>query len=254
MITGSNLQIQTSPDLEAISQKAAENFLTFARSSLQSKESLTVALSGGSTPRKFYYLLGCPPYRGQIEWHRIHFFWVDERCVSPEDEESNFKTVYDKLLSRVPVPEENIHRIRGEESPEEAAREYERAIRTFWSRKVMPVFDLIVLGMGEDGHTASLFPGSEALKEKKRLAVPVYRKEPEVNRVTLTLPVLNNASQVLFLISGRPKAKVLAEILGDGEKKRRYPAGLISPARGKITWLIDQEAAENLKTEFKDLG
>ncbi len=246
VIAGSNLQIQTFPDLEAISHQAAEFFLSLTRSSLQSKESFTVALSGGSTPRRFYDLLGSDPYRGQIEWHRIHFFWVDERCVPPEHEQSNFKTVCDTLLSRVSVPGENIHRIRGEEDPEEAAREYERVIKTFWRGMNIPVFDLIVLGMGEDGHTASLFPGSEALREEQRFAVPVYRKKPEIHRVTLTLPVLNNASQVLFLVSGQAKAKVLAEILEGEEKKSRYPAGLVSPAHGKITWLIDQEAAEKL--------
>ncbi len=252
LITDSNLQIETFPDLEAISHKAAEIFLSLSRSALQSKESFAVALSGGSTPRKFYHLLGCTPYCRQIEWQRIHFFWADERCVPPDHEQSNFKTVYDALLSTVPVPGENIHRIRGEESPEEAARAYEAVMETFWGKDNMPVFDLIVLGMGEDGHTASLFPETEALNEEKRFAVPVYRKKPEINRVTLTLPVLNNASQVLFLVSGQAKAKVLAAILGGGGTKDHYPAGLVSPARGKITWLIDQEAASLLPPSSGD--
>jgi len=244
---GSNAEIQLLPDLEAISYKAAEIFLNLSQSSLPSKERLAVALSGGSTPRRFYRLLGSDPYRNQVEWHRIHFFWVDERCVPKEYEESNFKTVYDPLLSRVPVPEENIHRIRGEEGPEEAAREYDDAIKAFFGGTEIPVFDLIILGMGEDGHTASLFPGSEALREKKRLAVPVYKGGQEIHRVTLTFPVLNNASQVLFLVSGRSKSKVLAEIFEGGDNRNRYPAGLVAPAHGKITWLIDREAAEKLR-------
>lgn len=254
VIKGSNLQIQAFPNLEAISHKAAEIFLNFSRSSLQSKKSFMVALSGGSTPRKFYYLLGCTPYCRQIEWQRIHFFWVDERCVPPDHEQSNFKTVYDTLLSRVPVPREKIHRIRGEENPEEAAREYEEVMKTFWGKNDIPAFDLIVLGMGEDGHTASLFPGAEALREEKRFAIPVYRKKPEISRVSLTLPVLNNASQILFLVSGQAKAKVLAEILGCGETKNHYPAGLVSPAHGKMTWLIDQYAAGKSSAGPRRLG
>jgi 6-phosphogluconolactonase len=251
VITGSDVSIQLLPDLEAISHKAAEIFLNLSRSSLSSKESFTVALSGGSTPRRFYHLLGFDACRGEVESHRIHFFWVDERCVPQEHEESNFKTVYDALLSRVPVPEQNIHRIKGEAGPEEAAKEYERAIRGFFGGTDLPVFDLIVLGMGEDGHTASLFPGSGALGEKKRLAVPVYKEKPEIHRVTLTFPILNNASQVLFLVSGRSKSRVLAEVLEDEGKKSCYPAGIVAPAHGKITWLIDEEAAEYLTTEFK---
>jgi 6-phosphogluconolactonase len=244
---GSDVSIQVLSDLDAISHKAAEIFLNLSTNSLPAKESFAVALSGGSTPRRFYRLLGSAPYRNQVGWRRIHFFWADERCVPREHEESNFKTVYDAFLSRVPVPEANIHRIRGEKSPDEAAREYDGAIKAFRGGTEIPVFDLIILGMGEDGHTASLFPGSEALREKKRLAVPVYKGGQEVHRVTLTLPILNNAFQVLFLVSGQSKSKVLSEILEGGEKRSGYPAGLVAPAHGKITWLIDREAAEKLR-------
>jgi 6-phosphogluconolactonase len=166
--------------------------------------------------------------------------------VPKEDEESNFKTAFDRLLSKVSIPDENIHRIKGEEDPDKAARGYEKEVRRFFGMSGLPMFDLVILGMGEDGHTASLFPGSNLLKERIRLAAPVYLEKPNRKRITLTLPVLNNATQILFLVAGHSKADVVYEILGHGQKKERYPAGLIRPVHGSITWLIDQEAAEKL--------
>jgi 6-phosphogluconolactonase len=163
--------------------------------------------------------------------------------VHKEDEASNFKVAFDRLLSKVRVPDANIHRIKGEENPEKAARDYEADIREFFGASGLPVFDLVLLGMGEDGHTASLFPGSKSLEETARLAVPVYLDKPNWNRITLTLPVLNNAAQILFLVAGSSKAAVLSEILSDGKRKREFPAGQIRPVRGKVIWLIDREAA-----------
>jgi 6-phosphogluconolactonase len=167
--------------------------------------------------------------------------------VPKEHEESNFKTAFNRLLSKVPIPDENIHRIRGEEDPDQAATDYEKEVRRFFGMSGLPMFDLVILGMGEDGHTASLFPGSNLLKERIRLAAPVYLERPNRNRITLTLPVLNNATQILFLVAGHSKADVVYEILEDGRKRERYPAGLIHPVHGSITWLIDQEAAEKLR-------
>ena len=137
--------------------------------------------------------------------------------------------------------------MKGEEAPDKAAREYEEVLRRFFGMSGLPIFDLIILGMGEDGHMASLFPGSKLLEETARLAVPVYLEKQNRNRITLTLPVLNNAAQIIFLVAGRSKATVLAEILGDGEEKRRFPAGLIRPIHGNMIWLIDQEAAGKLR-------
>jgi 6-phosphogluconolactonase len=144
------------------------------------------------------------------------------------------------------LPDKNIHRIKGEEAPDKAARDYEEEIRRFFGESGTPRFDLIILGMGEDGHTASLFPGSKSIDETVRLAIPVYLGEPKKDRITLTLPVLNSADQILFLVSGVSKAAVLSEILGEGQREGRFPAGMIRPARGSIIWLIDQQAAGRL--------
>lgn len=239
--------VQVLSDLEAISHRAAQIFVGLSRSGMASRGKFSVAISGGSTPRRLYTLLSSPPYRNQVDWQRVHFFWADERCVPIEDEGSNFKAAFDRLLSKVPIPDGNIHRIKGEEEPEKVARAYEEDIKKFFGISGLPVFDLVILGMGEDGHTASLFPGSKSLEETDRLAVPVYLDKPNWNRITLTLPILNNAAQILFLVTGQAKADVVSEILRDGEKKRQFPAGLISPIQGNVTWLIDQEAAGKLK-------
>lgn len=233
-------------DLEALSHCAASLFVGASRNSVATKKRFAVAISGGSTPRRLYTLLGSEAYRSQVRWQYVHFFWVDERCVPEEDHESNFRTAFDTLLSKIPIPDENIHRIKGEEDPDKAAWDYEEEIRRFFGMSALPIFDLMILGTGGDGHTASLFPGSKSLDEKMRLAVPVYLEKPNWNRVTLTLPVLNNAAQIVFLVSGLSKANIIHEILAKERKKERYPAALVNPSRGHITWLIDQEAAAKL--------
>ena len=240
-------QVQVLSDLEALSHQAASLYVNASESSTAARNRFVVAISGGSTPRRLYALLGAEPYRGQVHWQHVHFFWADERCVSKEDEESNFKTAFDMLLSKVSISDENIHRVKGEEGPDKGARDYEEEIKMFFGKSAFPMFDLIILGMGEDGHTASLFPGSKALQETTRIAVPVYLEKPNRNRITLTLPVLNNAAQVLFLVAGDSKAKAVSEVLGDGEERKRYPAGLIRPVHGSMIWLIDQKAAGKLK-------
>lgn len=247
VIETSNLKIEVLPNLEALSHRAASFFVAASGNSIATKKRFAVAISGGFTPRGLYKLLGSVPYRDQVNWQHVHFFWVDERCVPKDHEESNFRIAFDTLLSRVSIPDGNIHRIRGEEDPEKSARDYEENIKKFFGMCGIPMFDLIILGMGEDGHTASLFPGSKLLKEKIRLAVPVYLPKPTCNRITLTFPILNNAAQILFLVAGLSKASILSEILGDREKKKRFPAGLINSIHGYMTWLIDQEAAERLR-------
>jgi 6-phosphogluconolactonase len=233
-------------DLETLSRAAAEFFKTLAQESIVAHGRFAVALSGGSTPRRLYSLLGSPLYRDAIDWSRMHIFWADERCVPQDRPESNYKLAHDAFLSSVPLPAENIHRIRGEEEPAEAAQAYEDELRSFISSPGDMVFDLIILGAGEDGHTASLFPGSAALRERTRLAVPVFLEQPKINRVTLTLPVLNHAAQVLFLASGRAKADVVWDILEGGDT-RHYPAGRVRPVNGDVTWFIDRQAAEKLR-------
>jgi 6-phosphogluconolactonase len=239
-------EVRVLKDAESLGRAAAELFALRAGQAVLDRDRFAVALSGGSTPRPFYALLGSA-YRDSIDWKRVHIFWVDERCVNKDREESNFKLVFDALLSRAPVPERNIHRIRGEEDPEQAALFYERELRAFFGPAPVPVFDLIALGAGGDGHTASLFPGSAAVRERTRLAVPVYREAPRLNRVTLTLPVLNQAAHVVFLASGRSKAGVVHEII-ETDNPRLYPAGMVRPQKGAVTWLLDREAAAELRS------
>lgn len=238
--------IQILSDLDAISNEAVKIFVNLSKECIASKGRFVVALSGGSTPKRLYELLASDRYRGNVEWNRVHFFWADERCAPKESEESNFKLALDNLLSKIAIPAENIHRIKGEDGPEKGAGGYEEHIKRFFGISALPVFDLIILGIGEDGHTASLFPGSKPLDEKVRFAVPVYGEK--MNRITLTLPVLNNARRILFLVSGQSKADVLKDILENTEKRKKYPAGLINPAHGDITWLVTRDAAGRLKT------
>jgi 6-phosphogluconolactonase len=247
LIGKSNFKIEVLSDLEAMSRRAVSIFVGASMSSIAAKKRFAVAISGGSTPRRFYTLLGSETYRDQVAWQHVHFFWADERCVPKDDEASNFRTAFDTILSKIALRDKNIHRIKGEEAPDKAARDYEEEIIRFFGGSERPGFDLIILGMGEDGHTASLFPGSKSLEETVRLAIPVYLEKPGKNRVTLTLPVLNNADQILFLIAGPSKAAVLSEIFGDGEKKKWFPAGLIRPDHGNMIWLIDHEAAGKLR-------
>ena len=174
----------------------------------------------------------------------MHLFWSDERCLPRNHEQSNFRIAYDELISCIWIPYENIHRIIGELSPWEAAGYYEAEMKKHF-REDLPAFDLMMLGVGSDGHTASLFPGSEALKEKQRLSLPVFSHTALHWRVTLTLPVLNAARQVLFLVSGRSKAGIVGSLIGRKESKG-YPAAMVKPSAGNITWLLDRDAASEL--------
>ncbi len=245
MKTGADSHIRIFADLEALSQAAADYFTSLSRDALSLKDRFAVALSGGYTPRRFFSLLATSPYKERISWASIHIFWADERCVPREHPESNYKLAHEALLSKVSIPKKNIHRIKGEKNPEQAAQEYEDSLRLFFGTQPFPVFDLIILGVGTDGHTASLFPGTVAVHERTRIALPMHAEAPKRDRVTMTLPVLNNALQVLFLASGREKAVVLHEILEDGNPKY-YPAGMVQPVHGQLTWLIDRAAASLL--------
>jgi 6-phosphogluconolactonase len=228
-----------------LSRAAVEFFTDLAKRCVASQGRFTVALSGGATPRRLYTLLGTTPYRENIEWGRVHVFWADERCVPGDHPESNFRLAADAFLSRVALPKENIHRIKGEEGAGRAAQDYEQELRSFFGPASFPVFDLIILGAGEDGHTASLFPGSASLQERTRLALPVSLEPPKLSRVTLTLPVLDHAAEVLFLVAGRAKAGVVHAIMEKGNPMV-YPAGLVRTAQGSSTWLIDRQAASLL--------
>ena len=239
-------QVRIFPDIEALSRAAADFFVMRARESIAGDGRFAVALSGGSSPKGLYSLLGSPPLRDAVPWRGVHCFWADERCVPPEHPASNYRLAREAFLSAVQLPDANIHRVRGEGAPDAAARAYEEDLRRFFGGPGLPEFDLVILGAGEDGHTASLFPGSPSLRETARLALPVYLERPELDRVTLTLPVLNHASHVLFLATGRAKADIISGILEEGNP-RNHPAGLVRPGDGDVTWLIDREAGGKLR-------
>jgi len=210
----------------------------------------TIALSGGSTPRGLHALLASDPgVRDRLPWHHLHFFWGDERHVPPDDPQSNYRMAYDTLLSLAPVPAQNIHRVIAEEPDAAlAAEKYEQELQTFFELKAgqLPRFDCILLGMGPDGHTASLFPGTEALHETKRLVAANWVEKFKTYRITLTVPVLNHADLVVLLVSGADKAEALKEVLQGDYRPDRFPAQLIRPGPEKLLWIVDKAAARYL--------
>lgn len=228
---------------DELAHAAAELFRDAALQAITAQSRFSAALSGGVTPQRFFRRLGTS-YRKKIAWDKVHLFWSDERCLPRDHEQSNFRLAYNELISCIWIPYENLHRIKGELRPWEAAVYYEAEMKKHF-RSDLPAFDLIILGIGPDGHTASLFPGSDALRETQRLALPIFSSTALHWRVTLTLPVLNAAKQVLFLVSGRSKADIVNALLGRHEKDG-YPAALVNPSEGNITWLLDKDAASGL--------
>ncbi len=235
-------QIVVKPDPNALALEAVERFTDLAAEAVGSRGRVSVALSGGSTPELFYRLLARAPYRGQIPWPHVHLFWGDERCVPPDQPGSNYRMAQEILIAAVPIPPDNVHRMRGELAPDAAAKAYVRELQDYFCGP-RARFDLVLLGLGRDGHTASLFPGSAALDETERLAVAVtadYGDRP-AQRVTLTPPAINAARHVWFLVTGADKAEIVQQVLeGAGED---LPARRIQPTAGRLTWLLDAGAA-----------
>lgn len=228
---------------EDMCHRAASIFNDIAKESIEESGQFTVALAGGTTPAGLYLRLHAPPYELDLEWKKAHIFFTDERCVGPEDSASNYRMAKEALLQRVYMkPDKYVHRIKGELGADQAADEYEKELIGVFGEGV-PRFDLILLGAGSDGHTASLMPGDPGVKETKRLAIAVKNKEPQ--RVSLTLPVLNNARNIIFMVTGAAKAEVLSDILEEGNPDG-LPAGLVRPTDGKLTWLLDTRAASGI--------
>ena len=232
-----------------MAKKGAEIFSQAAKKSVETRGRFVVAISGGSTPRNMHRLLGEEPFLSDIPWDKTDIFWVDERCVPADDLHGNFGTAKKDFLERVPIPEEQVHPMPGEGPPEMGALNYQQEFLKVFQvgEDEFPVFDLIFLGMGTDGHTASLFPGQGSLDEKERLVVPVKGGNPNVSRLTMTYPVLNSGRQIVFMVSGKEKAEVVKTVLED--KQSRFPAQGIEPANGKLVFLIDREAASLLSGE-----
>jgi 6-phosphogluconolactonase len=231
-------------DSEALAVEAVRRLQSACRRAVAARGRFTLVLAGGSTPRRLYELLGGEETQHRLDWAAVEIFFGDERCVPPDDAASNYRLARETLLDRLPAPPAGLHRIHGELDPPAAADLYEKVIRGSLGQGV-PRFDLVLLGLGEDGHTASLFPGSPALDERERLVVPSLAPVAPNSRVTLTLPVLQAAREVVFLVSGPEKAATLAKVLGGrtGEKGEPLPAARVQPRTGRLVWLVDQAAA-----------
>jgi 6-phosphogluconolactonase len=245
-------EVQVLADADEIARVAADEFVRHALEAVRMRGVFTVVLSGGSTPKKLYSLLASEAgsFPARVPWDKIHFFWGDERHVPPDHSDSNYRMVYEAMLSKVPVPLENIHRIKAE-NPDagQAAEDYERVLREFFRSETvqLPRFGLVLLGMGQDGHTASLFPGTNAILEHEHYVVANWVQKFNTHRITLTPVVLTNASCVIFLVTGDEKAEALSVALQGEYQPKRLPAQLIRPTNGSILWLVDQAAARLLE-------
>lgn len=227
---------------ENISQLVAEKFVEIAKDSIDKRGVFTVALSGGSTPKKLYALLATEPFRSQIEWQKIQFFFGDERFVPKDSEESNYRMANEALFSKVEIPTKNIHRFVTENGDAKTVAEaMENEIQSVFDLKEneFPNFDLVFLGMGGDGHTASLFPETTALKEKKRIVVENYVPKFETYRLTFTFPTINNARNIIFLIAGADKAETLHEVLAGKFQPEKFPSQMVNPIDGNLLILTD---------------
>ncbi len=247
------------PDRAALARNAAERFVLIARQAIQESGRFTVALSGGSTPRELYALLATPEFAQQVDWTRVHVFWGDERAVPPDSPESNYRMAREQLAG-LPIPADQVYRIMSEEEPAQAALEYEQTLREMLvptlappplsavegQVEVMPCLDLVLLGLGANGHTASLFPHAAALHETRRWVVAEYIPEVGMYRITLTAPILNAAEHILFLVAGADKAQTVQAVLRGPYSPEDLPAQLVQPQHGHLVWLLDRKAASAL--------
>ncbi|MBW1901871.1 MAG: 6-phosphogluconolactonase [Deltaproteobacteria bacterium] len=241
-----DLQLVVKENPEDLAQEAARIFAAAAVDCAFKKGRFAVVLSGGSTPGLMHNLLAEKPFISEIPWEKTHIFWADERCVPENHPHSNFRAAKEDLVDKVPIPESHVYPMSTEFTPEKGADAYQQTLSDFFKLEPgeFPRFDLIFLGMGSDGHTASLFPDQSALEEKERFVVSVKGGNPDVYRLTMTLPVLNNARYVVFLISGKQKAEALKTVLENSQV--RLPAKRVRPVSGKQIWLIDREASSLL--------
>jgi 6-phosphogluconolactonase len=241
-------EIRVLPDTASLFQAGAKEFASQAETAIKAQGRFAVALSGGSTPRGMFSLLAAN-YRDLLPWDKMFFFWSDERHVPQDSSESNYRMAHESLLSKVPVPQANIFRVPAEKPDAvQVAAEYEETVRRFFQipQGTFPQFDLILLGMGPDGHTASLFPETSALHERDRLVVSNRVEKLKTDRITFTAPLINRAKTVMFLIVGSDKAQALREVMEGNQSPDLYPSKLIHPLSGRSIWLVDQAAAASL--------
>ncbi|WP_031427267.1 6-phosphogluconolactonase [Flavimarina sp. Hel_I_48] len=227
-------------------QEVAENFSKYFRNAAHDTDVFRVALSGGSTPKIVFDFMA-EHYKEEVDWSRVHFFWGDERCVPPTDEQSNYKMTRDHLLSKIDVPEANIFRIKGENDSEEEAKRYSEVLeKDLPSANGLPQFDLVILGMGGDGHTASIFPSEIHLWDEKAYCAVATHPESGQKRVGLTGGIINNAKTVAFLVTGNDKTEKVSEIIGQKSGYKAYPASKVNPKSGDLQWFLDANAASGL--------
>ncbi len=241
------MHIAIYPDIDTLSQQAAQYVVRIASESIAAHGRFTIALSGGTTPRKLYTLLGSEPYSSQIDWQLVHIFWGDERCVPPDNPDSNYSMAQEVLLSKIPIPALQVHRMPADQPGRDAASQaYTTEMQRTFGTHGIPGFDLIQLGMGSEGHTASLFPHQASLHEKQRLVMPVSVPKPPPDRLTFTPPLLNAARNILFLVTGSDKAVALQAVLEGEYQPEEYPAQIVRPPNGEVVWMLDKAVAAKL--------
>jgi 6-phosphogluconolactonase len=234
-------EIEVYPDPAALAQAGAEQFVSLAAEAIAARKRFSVALSGGSTPKAMFGLLATDEFARRIDWLNVYVFWGDERCVPPDHADSNYKMAVDTLLSHVPLLPDHIYRMKGEIEPTEAAAAYEQLLKTFFADD--PHFDLILLGMGDDGHTASLFPGTAAVHETQRWVLAHYVQKVSMWRLTLTPPMINAARTVTFQVAGAGKAERLRQVLKGPYQPGQLPSQIVNPVDGELVWMLDKAAA-----------
>jgi len=242
-------KIVTVSDSEVLADLTVKYFVNYAQRAIKQRGVFYVAISGGSTPVRFYERLSDASVHSKIQWEKVHIFWVDERCVPPSSEASNFGLATDTFLLDIPIPGENIHRVTGElQNYADAVDEYEQIIRAVFkiAKGQVPEFDLVILGMGSDGHIGSILPNTYALFDTDDLVSAVYRMNGDYNRITLTVPVMKEARRILILVSGDNKAKIMSDVFCTEPDPVRYPVHALWPVLHKVRWLIDRPAAAKL--------
>jgi 6-phosphogluconolactonase len=251
-----NREIYILKDNPAIARRAAEEFVKLAQSAVRQHGSFSVALSGGSTPKLLYSLLATDAdLRAKVPWDKMQLFFGDDRHVGPDDPQSNFKMASETMITKAPLKAEQVHRMKGEyPDAEKAAQEYEQELRTHFrlKDKELPRFDLVLAGMGDEGHTLSLFPGTKALHGQGRTVVRNWVGKLYTDRITITAPLANNAEMILFMVAGKEKALVLKGVLEGPYEPEQLPAQLLQPTNGKLLWLVDQAAGSMLSNAIRE--
>lgn len=241
-------RIRVFASVDELNDNVVDLFIDCARTSMAESGRFTVALAGGSTPQPVYARLATDPFKDQVDWSRVHLFWGDERYVPSDDEQSNYRMVREALMDRVPIPSDHVHRVRTEQALQDAARSYENEMRHLFPVE-LPRFDLILLGMGEDGHTASLFPHSMGLSESTRWFIANTIPGTNQERLTLTFPAINAARCVVVLVRGKSKADMVAAVLHGPQDLMEKPVQAVNPAEGELVWMLDEGAASKLSGE-----